>query len=138
MTTAREEVPCPYCGHSYTRRVKLPTVGEGEIYPELSPCPHLVAHPDVSPHWSKDLLAAFLKDYSWRFRQLEIDVETDVEKYEQRELERQRARLESIIRKRIEEDEKGYGFFFRKNIADMEKAAGELKPILIGLKRAGS
>ena len=128
MTTAREEIlcPCPDCNHSYTRRRKLPTIED---------CPHLVAHPDDNPKWGEDLLAAFLEDYSWRFRQMGINVETDIEKYDRRELKRQRDCLERIIRKHIKEVD---GFFFRCNIAHIDDAIFELRPILMGLQRAGS
>jgi len=135
MTTAREEVLCPYCNHSYTRRGKLPIVGEGETYPDLNrrDCKHLIAHPDDYPQWGKDLLAAFLKHYNYEFdRKWGINVE----KLHWEELERQRAHLESIIRQRIKEVD---GFFFVKNKdLDIPDLISELRPILIGLQSAGS
>ena len=133
MTTAREEVLCPYpdCNHSYTRRGKLPNVGEGKTYPDISDCPHLLAHPDENPEWNEDLVAAFLKYMSSRLRDLGVDVE----RIEEGELKEVRPQCEEIIQKYVKEVD---CFFFRKNIADMEKAADELRPILIGLQTADS
>lgn len=135
MTTAREEVLCPYCNHSYTRRGKLPIVGEGKTYPDLSrrDCEHLIVHPDDYPQWSEDLLVAFLKGYNYEF---DKKWGINVEKLDRAELERKRARLESIIRKRIKEVD---GFFFAKNKdLDIPDVISELRPILIGLQSAGS
>jgi len=135
MTTAREEIlcPCPDCNHRYTRRVKLPTVGKGETYPDLSGerCQHLIAHPLNNPQWNEDFLAAFLTDETPQLRQLGVDVG----RIHKGKLERVRPQGEEIIRKYVKEVD---GFFFANNSADIDRAIWELRPILIGLQSAGS
>lgn len=110
----------------------LPVVREDETYSYVrKDCQHLIAHPLNQPQWNEDFFAAFWADMTSRLRNLGADVE----RIKEDQLERVRPPCEGIIRKHIKEVD---GFFFRNNIADLNKATEELRPILIGLQTAGS